>query len=299
VVNGFVGAIPKTAWVIDFPIFERIYYDLVAEFDVFGNVTHQVSTRFYMDYLRVEAEDGFLAFLPADRREPTRRSWYRGPRAQMKMFLRNRLRGLDRGTQIRFATDDPKTELLTKLFAARPDVRGADDSLNRCAIAPCDRADATPAERLVERALERVASRPGPWTRDLPDIAYLIVRVGPDDRNDLLYTLIRNKDHTNVAFMFGEERRRKPENDTLSIVRDPLGNYPNFFFQVELSGITRFAEDLLALDGDAAFAAFVDRFGVRRADPEIWRISDWIHARLHRRYPVTAGILDLSRYENL
>ena len=38
VVKGFVGEIPKTAWVMDYPIFERIYYDLVAGFDVFGNV---------------------------------------------------------------------------------------------------------------------------------------------------------------------------------------------------------------------------------------------------------------------
>ena len=38
VVKGFVGEIPKTAWVMDYPIFERIYYDLVAGFNIFGNV---------------------------------------------------------------------------------------------------------------------------------------------------------------------------------------------------------------------------------------------------------------------
>ena len=32
------ATIPKTAWVMDYPIFERIYYDLVAGYDVFGNV---------------------------------------------------------------------------------------------------------------------------------------------------------------------------------------------------------------------------------------------------------------------
>ncbi|MGH9886562.1 MAG: fatty acid cis/trans isomerase, partial [bacterium] len=49
VVRGFLGALPKTAWVMDYPIFERIYYDLVAGFDIYGNVVHQVSTRLYMD----------------------------------------------------------------------------------------------------------------------------------------------------------------------------------------------------------------------------------------------------------
>jgi hypothetical protein len=73
-----VGEIPKTAWVMDFPIFERIYYDLVAGFDIFGNVAHQVATRLYMDHLRMQSENLFLGFLPADRREAIRASWYRG-----------------------------------------------------------------------------------------------------------------------------------------------------------------------------------------------------------------------------
>ncbi len=73
-----MGEIPKTAWVIDYPIFERIYYDLVANFDVFGNVGHQLSTRLYMDHLRMQSENIFLAFLPADRREDIRASWYVG-----------------------------------------------------------------------------------------------------------------------------------------------------------------------------------------------------------------------------
>ena len=36
-----------------------------AGFDVFGNVAHQVSTRLYMDHLRMQAELLFLSFLPA------------------------------------------------------------------------------------------------------------------------------------------------------------------------------------------------------------------------------------------
>ena len=42
VLRGAIGGIPKTAWVLDYPIFERMYYDLVAGFDVYGNVVHQV-----------------------------------------------------------------------------------------------------------------------------------------------------------------------------------------------------------------------------------------------------------------
>jgi hypothetical protein len=73
VVRGLVGALPKTAWVIDYPILERIYYNLVAGFDIYGNVAHQVATRLYMDHLRMQAENLFLMLLPAGaRRSATR-----------------------------------------------------------------------------------------------------------------------------------------------------------------------------------------------------------------------------------
>ncbi len=59
---------PKTAWVIDYSLLERIHYLLVAGFDVFGNVAHQLETRLYMDFLRMEGEQNFLFFLPPDER---------------------------------------------------------------------------------------------------------------------------------------------------------------------------------------------------------------------------------------
>jgi len=54
--RGAIGELPKTAWVIDYPQFERIYYSLVAGYDVFGNISHQTNIRRYMDFLRGEGE---------------------------------------------------------------------------------------------------------------------------------------------------------------------------------------------------------------------------------------------------
>ena len=61
VVQGTVGDAPKTAWVIGYPLFERIYYLLVAGYDVYGNVGHQLNSRLYMDFMRMEGEFNFLA----------------------------------------------------------------------------------------------------------------------------------------------------------------------------------------------------------------------------------------------
>ena len=76
VVHGFVGEIPKTGWVLDYPLLERIHYLLVAGFNVYGTAGHQLATRTYMDFLRMEAEVNFLLFLPRDQRLPLYRHWY-------------------------------------------------------------------------------------------------------------------------------------------------------------------------------------------------------------------------------
>ncbi len=158
VVQGFVGAIPKTAWILDYPLFERIYYDLVAGYDVFGAATHQVATRLYMDHLRMQSENLFLTFLPADRREEIRASWYVGATRQVDYFLADRLHGTDHGTQIRFQGDDVKAELLEQVLSRSRVVAGPPDTLNRCAKPPCDR-PARPRRRRRSSARCRASPR--------------------------------------------------------------------------------------------------------------------------------------------
>ena len=64
VVKGFVGAIPKTLWVMDYPMLERTYYELVVNFNVFGTAAHQAETRLYFDLIRSGGENNCLHFMP-------------------------------------------------------------------------------------------------------------------------------------------------------------------------------------------------------------------------------------------
>jgi hypothetical protein len=124
VVRGFVGATPKTAWVMDYPIFERIYYDLVAGFNVFGNVTSQVSTRLYMDHLRMQSENLFLSFLPADKRESLRASWYVDATHSVDYRVTDELWPWT-AAQIQFTTGDPMAQLFAKIVARSATVAGS------------------------------------------------------------------------------------------------------------------------------------------------------------------------------
>lgn len=298
VVKGFVGAMPETAWVMDYPIFERIYYDLVAGYDVFGDVGHQVATRLYMDHLRMQSENLFLSFLPAEQRQATRASWYVGATKQIDYVFSDRLHGADHGTQIRFSGADPVADFLGQILVRSPAVAGPPDTLNRCAHPPCDRKGASAAERGVERELQRLASEKGPWVARMPEVSLLRVHVEPTGQRDLVYSLVHNDAHSNVAFLFGEAERRLPAEDTLSVVRGHFGSYPNFFFAVDVTKLAEFVRALRAVSSDAEFTRVVEAYGVRRTDPRFWATSDWLREDLRRREPMTAGLYDLGRFGN-
>ena len=300
VLYGFVGATPKTAWVMDYPIFERIYYNLVAGYDVFGKLAHQISTRLYMDHLRMQSENTFLGLLPVDQREPIRASWYVGATREIEYRLADALHSLGHGTQVKFETDDPKRELLAQLIARSPAVAGPPDNLNRCAKPPCDRAGATPDERAAERALQRLAAVKGPWVALLPEVSLLRVRANEPGGRDLVYSLVHNDAHTNVAFMFGEDERRLPADDTRDGRARTLRQLPELLLRGAGRGRRRRSwTSSAAVASEADLERFVERYGVRRTDPRFWETSDLLREDLRRANPIEAGLYDLGRYENL
>jgi hypothetical protein len=294
---GWIGQTPKTAWIMDFPIFERLYYALVADFDVFGNVTHQVSTRLYMDFLRMQSETLYLGFLPAEQRKSIRASWYVGATDDLS-FKDDHIRTLSHGTQIAFHSADPHAEFIDRVLKYNAAVAGPPDRLNRCESDACDPAEASSIERRANAALRPLVRNRGGFIAQLPEVALLRVR-SDGSEPDAVYSLVHNRAHTNVAAMFREDSRLVPEDDTLTLIDGYTGSYPNFAFDVPVAQIEAFADALEAVDDPAAFTELVERWGVRRSSARFWPTFDWFNADLERRDPVEAGILDLNRYQNL
>jgi hypothetical protein len=46
------------------------------------------------------------------------------------------------------------------------------------------------------------------------------------------------------------------------------------------------------------YNALIDKYGVRRSNPRFWQSADWFQAKHLHDNPVTAGVFDLSRYQN-
>lgn len=293
--SGFRGGHPKTAMFMDYPILERLYYNLVANFDVYGNVGHQVATRIYMDYLRVEAEALYVSFLPQDVRRKLRKSWYKGARIKARASYPRFARDVQ--TQVSFTTANPGHELFDLLIADRPTAAGTPlDTINRCAAPPCDRADASPLEQQAERTLQNLANRLGGFARYFPELSFIQVRPSVTGE-PIAYTVSRTTEHSNVAYLVGDQRRRDEDADTLAIFRGYEGAYPNYFFVVYDDDLLEFEAQALAIRSPRGFAALVDDFGVRRTNVGFWTLLDWFHADFAQRQPTAASLFDISRME--
>jgi hypothetical protein len=298
--KGLIGAVPQTLWWMDYPLLERTYYQLVVNFDVFGNVSHQAQTRLYFDLIRNGAELNFLRLLPADSRQALLDSWYEGG-GQLKLWLT--YTGVDTRTPsgLGLSEDAALPAFASGLFERFASVNAVpEDSLNRCVAGACVRAEAPPALRDAEQALSRLAARPAAELaviHQLPDVSLL--RVSLPDGSRVLYTLLRNRAHSNVAFMLGESLRYQPEKDSLTIYPGLLGSYPNFLFSLPVQDVPAFVAALEQVDSDQALEDIAARWGIRRSHPAFWDYFHDLSAYLREHEPREAGVLDMNRYRNL
>jgi len=297
---GFTGDYPETAWVIDYPLLERIHYLLVAGFNVFGNLKHQLNTRLYMDFLRMEGEDMYLAFLPTSHRTQIRDSWYGGMRQGMERDLGGLDDWMSKDVVTGYKTDDPQVELFQHMEKKLAPILARDDDINRCQEADC-RSKKGSAKHQADFAMQKVAEIKGFVLIAFPDLAFVRVRMGGKAEDDLAYTIIRNKAYKNVTSMFSDEEdsaTRDYSSDSLTVVDWLEGSYPNFFFEVDYKDVEKFTEHYASLKGREDYERFVSVYGVRRTNHNFWKKADWFQDKSRQQRPVRAGLFDLNRYEN-
>ncbi|MCX4190398.1 fatty acid cis/trans isomerase [Methylophaga sp. OBS3] len=300
VLKGLVGKVPQTIWWMDYPIFERSYYELVVNFDVYGNLAHQLQTRLYFDLIRNGAEHNFLRLMPHETRGDILDSWYEGIGA-IKTHISYAKLDEETPTTEDFSTHMPKQEFAGRLLETFAAVNAmGDDPLNRCNGNDCFRPD---QDDWIQQSDQQLASISGLTREDLaglsylPELTFLRVSYGESDRS--MYSLLRNRAHSNVAFLFGESLRHQPEKDTLSIYPGIAGSYPNFIFDVPAADLPDFVSQLAKAEDESAFEDIVIRWGVRRTSPDFWQIFHDFTAWQREQQPLEAGIFDANRYVNL
>ncbi len=295
IVQGWRGAMPQTSWLLDYPLFERTIYELVVGFNVFGNVSHQAQTRLYFDLIRNEGETNFLRFMPASARDKLYQQWYTGS-GQIATLVEYHELDTKTPSAIKFDSTAPYAELLQQLMKDYPDLTQASDVINRCS-GPClEQQNDDPLSK-INQALRLIAAKPAqqiPAIGWLPDVSFL--RVNLPNGNYRVYSLIRNRMHSNVAFMLGESLRLEASLDTLTIEPTLIGSYPNLLFQIESTEIAAFVHALAQASTEDDFEQVITQWGIRRMNPEFWALFHSFNHYMEQHQPLEAGIYDLNRY---
>jgi hypothetical protein len=297
--KGVLGDLPRTMWVMDYPQLERIYYALVAGFDVYGTVGHQLAVRLYMDGLRMEGESNFLGFMPRELRWPIIKSWYMGVKPKKIPYYDA---GIPAGIQ--FTTDNPKREFIEEIVNNRiiPEVGIAFDGVNY--VPPGQDYPPLPDKyETLDDYLQafRSVSKPGTEFFSLVDdfnANVVYIRIRKNDGADVVVSMIINRWHNNVQFMFDEKAALDPSKDKADFIKGFVGSYPNYFIDIQQDDLPDFFDLLQNLGKmDKAEAdRRIGKYGINRADPKFWEQYDWFQKRFNEDQPVQSGLFDLNRY---
>jgi hypothetical protein len=284
VVKGLVGEAPKTAWVINYSLLERIHYLLVAGFDVYGNAGHQLNSRLFMDFLRMEGEFNFLALLPAEQRDAVRDYWYRDASQSVKDYLFGSKAWFNQDSGIDYKSADPQRELYEMLRARLAPVLEQGFDLS------------TVTDAALREELQTLAGVRGRSLSLMPEAAFL--RLDEPTGGSHYFTLLRNTGHLNVTHLADEKKALLPEENTLTVVPGFIGAYPNALYVVPRADLSEFTAAVRALSSEDDYRALADRFAIRRTHPQFWAYSDALQDAYLHLAPAEAGLFDYNRLEN-
>lgn len=280
---GFIGDQPKTGWLITYPLLERIHYLLVAGFDVYGNAGHQLESRMYMDFLRMEGEANFLELLPLNQRREVHAHWYRDTPERVADYIFGEEFTSTLDSQIQYKSEDTKSELFDLLDQHTNAASENLFSYKNLAVSG-------------KQQLLRLDDFKGESVSILPQQFLLVVKNA--DKDSDIYTIINNSAHSNITHLFGETKERLPAEDNITIAKGFIGSHPNTFFTVEANKLEGFVDAVLGLKTEEDYYELKSRYAIRRTSPDFWAFSDAVHDIYRSSNPIEAGLLDYNRLEN-
>ena len=292
--EGALGDIPKTLWVIDYPLLERIYYSLVAGFDVFGSAGHQLLVRTHMDRLRIEGESNFLEFLPRDSRVEYFDSWYEGWLAQyLSVYIPT-----NTNVNIKYDTKNYKDEFVEKVFeytnTKKDSINFIENTYKRSEIKAIYNSKEEVEETFKSLTLPNTSEIIKSFTGHKSNLAY--IRVQMNSGENLIYTLVINRWHKNVALLFNEESRLDATKDRINFVKGFIGSYPNIFVNVKQDDLNEFFNLLQNYKDTEEYNKKIFKFAVNRANPKFWEVFDWFSNEFKKQDQLNYGLFDLNRY---
>ena len=302
--KGVLGDLPRTMWVIDYPQFERIYYSLVAGYDVFGNISHQTNVRRYMDFLRMEGELNFISYMPYGTRLELFKSWYINDGDIEDIEDEEGAKGyglMTRESSVIYKTRFYKNEFLEQLINKRilKETGVKFDNINYFHVS-----EKPPAMPKEFHSLEDLQDGARSLTTEgsgfisyvtQNDVNNLIIRINLKDGSQYVRSMVINRWHDNVNSLFNGEQVN-PEKDTIDFLPFSVGSYPNMFAVVDEKDLPDFFDLLNSFDGSEEYDLKIAKYFIGRDDENFWEHFDWFQEHFNKSDPLNSGLYDLNRY---
>jgi hypothetical protein len=292
--KGALGNIPKTLWVIDYALVERLYYSLVAGFDIFGNTAHQLLVRKYMDVLRIEGEHNFLSFLPKNSRKNYFKEWYDGWDISYEDIYSND----EQDSSITFKTHTVKEEFAQMILkytnTPKDSINYIQEGYQPTPIKESYSSLLDIEESFKALSLPNVLQVIQNFADNNSNLAYIKIEMNSGE--NYVYSMVINKWLHNVAFLFDEEDRRDTTKDNVDFIRGFIGSYPNIFAIVKQNDLPEFFRLIQNYQNDNEHNRLLLKFFVNRANPNFWDVLDWFNEAFKQQNSLTYGLFDINRY---
>ena len=297
--KGVLGELPKTIWLIDYALLERIYYTLVAGFDVYGTVSHQMEVRSYMDFFRLEAELNYLSYLPSKDRDSLLDEYYQGEGVfkEIEMKYTAKIRA-----QHHFKTPRVKQEFMEFLvdnhFSKETNIQFDTINYFRMGESAPPLPEHYHGNADLMQGLRSLTAEGNGFIQSMTGVGVNLafVRVKMKNTKDLRGSFIVNRWHDNVNSYNKEAKTFNAKKDTLDIVEGSLGSYPNVFFVVDEEDLPDFFDMIKNFKPNARYWEKAKKYAISRSDENFWEHFDWFQEQFKKDKPLEAGLYDLNRY---
>ncbi|MEY4616955.1 MAG: hypothetical protein RJB66_1915 [Pseudomonadota bacterium] len=289
--QGLLGGMPPTFWVLNFSNFERIYYNLVADYELWGSSAHKASTWNYMSRHRSEAEERFISFLPENIRSKIRYQWTQGLGQASNLTQAALSEGIKSKVNLTDSTH-PIDSLITQLLAQFSATQiNPQNQIQRAQLEVKDlNHDFKNFEDWEQTALSLFEKTALPAVRYFPEIVYLRI----DDRP---YTIINNRFYKFNNIIAMEKFAYEPNKNKMYLMRNLIGDKPEYFADLSLKEARGFLVDLRMVYLFSDWVKFKNKYFTRRNQPPVWALSDWFTDWQKEHQPLEAGALDLREYD--
>jgi len=298
--KGVLGEKPRTMWVIDFAQLEKIYYTLVAGYDVFGNLSHQTRIRRYADLLRAEGEVNFIEYMPQDIRLEILSSWYIQDATSVDNFSKMDLTHIPNA--FKYSSTTPMAEFIQKVVEEHI-LKSTDihfDTLNY--IRPGDKLPVMPKEfhsyADYTEGIRAVGQAGSGFIKYMTDkqANNMYIRLDmPDGTFEVSYMVI-NRWHDNVNSLFNGDDVLNSEKDTMDLLDKQVGSYPNAFVVIKLEDLGDFLDLMKYMTNSKEDINRLKKYFISRSDAKFWKIFDWFQKHVEEEDYIKGGLLDLNRY---